>query len=87
MPYLRKNWKTVLGYALWAAGLAMLVYGAVFSAHLVLDKPISTEAAREGVKVKVYTEADLTSAVSTDKIERAEDGWLRTVPGAGFCAS
>jgi len=85
MGTIRKNWKPILGYALWIAGLALLVYGAIFSTHFVLDKPLSTEALQKGVKVKVYSEAEIVSAVSTDKVVRTEDGWLKKVPGADFC--
>ncbi|MHC4598823.1 MAG: hypothetical protein ACYS47_07455 [Planctomycetota bacterium] len=81
------NWKTIITYALWIAGLAMLLYGAVFSTHEVLDKPLSRDAAKEGVKIEIYTEAQLTSAVSTDKVERTVEGILQTRPDTGFCES
>ena len=88
MKAIVKHWKPILGYALWIVGLALVVYGAIFSTHLVLDKPISSEAVKGGgVKIKVYTEADLVKAVSTDQVERAGDGWLKTVPGKGICES
>ena len=81
------KWKTVLTYALWIAGLAMLLYGAVFSTHAVLNKPLSRDAAKEGVRMEIYTEARLTSAVSTDKVKRTEEGILQTLPDTGFCES
>ncbi len=79
--------KTVLSVLLWCAGLALIVCGAFLVSHEVLDKPLSVDAAREGVRMRVMTEIDLTAAVSTDKVELNEDGMLQTRPSTGFCAT
>lgn len=79
--------KTILTYALWLAGFALLAYGALFSTHLVLDKPLSRDAAHEGVKMDVYSEIEMINAVSTDKVELTGEGILKTRPDTGFCES
>ncbi|MHC5039191.1 MAG: hypothetical protein ACYTHM_17935 [Planctomycetota bacterium] len=81
------NKKRILMYCLWIAGIALILYGALFRAFPVLDKPLSRDAAKQGVRIRFYTEAQLTSAVSTDKVELTEEGILRTRPDTGFCES
>ncbi|MHC4780075.1 MAG: hypothetical protein ACYTFG_16005 [Planctomycetota bacterium] len=81
------NWKYALKYTLWILGIALILYGAVFSSHEVLDKPISRDAAKEGVKIEIYSDARLASAVSTDKVELTSEGILQTRPDTGFCES
>ncbi len=79
--------KTALKYALWVAGVAMLLYGASFHAFDVLDKPLSRDAAKKGVTIDIYSEARLASAVSTDRVELTREGILQTRPDTGFCES
>lgn len=82
-----RDWKTWLTYALWILGFAAILYGAFFHSVPVLDKPLSQEAREKGVTMQIYSEARLTSAVSTDKVVRTEEGILQTVPDTGFCAA
>jgi hypothetical protein len=79
--------KTGLKYALWVAGITMLLYGAAFHAFDVLDKPLFRDAAKKGVTIEIYSEARLASAVSTDKVELTREGILQTRPDTGFCES
>jgi len=77
--------RTILAIAFWTLGLGLIIYGSLFSYHYVLDKPLSVDAAREGVKVRAMSETELTAAVSTDEVELSKDGILQTRPSAGFC--
>lgn len=81
------SWKKILTYALWIAGIAMLLYGATFHGFHVLDKPLSRDAAKKGVSIEVYSEARLASATSTDRVELTGEGVLQTRPDTGFCES
>ena len=82
-----RNWTRTAAWALWILGLLLLAYGAIFNTYLVLDKPLSSDAVNKGVKMMVYTEAEMVSAVSTDRVALAEDGLLKTRPDTGFCES
>jgi len=82
-----KTGKNILTYILWLTGIALILYGALWSSFEVLDKPLSRDAMTQGVNMKIYSEAQLTSAVSTDRVERTNEGILQTRPDTGFCES
>ena len=79
--------KNLLAYVLWVGALALILYGAMGNWQWVLDKPLSRDAATEGVKVRAMSEYELTGGVSTDKVELNPDGMLQTRPSTGFCAT
>ena len=79
--------RNAISILIWIAAVGCLIYGAFFSWQYVLDKPLSVDAAHEGVKVVAMTEFDLTNAVSTDEVDLNEDDQLQKRPSVGFCAT
>ena len=79
--------RTKIAWAIWTTGIALIVWGALLRSFEVLDKPTSTDAVKQGVNIRLYSEAMLVSAVSTDKVVLGSDGILKTVPDQGFCES
>jgi hypothetical protein len=78
-------WRDIIAFILWLAAAALILHGGINRHFVVLDKPLSVEAARQGVKVLAMSEMELTTAVSTDQVELSEEGILQTRPSTGFC--